>query len=702
MPSGTPLHVAFYLVALLLTGGAGSLLLGRLLRPGFAGRSDEPALDAAFGLGLPLGLVLALFPGWLLSPAFSVPVDAVVLPLGTAALLAAFVFSFREVPRFVAAAGRLVLPFALGAGVFLFFLWLRWPVSEVRQTEKPLDLAILSAALETRAIPLGDPWMAGERLSYYHFGTLLLALPARVAGLSPGVAYNLLAALLPALAALAAFAAVRLKGGSRGLASAAGVGVVLAGTLDGVRQLAVGTSLPAIDFWVSSRRVAGAITEWPLFTFRLGDLHPHAISIPLLLSLAALSATVTGRKGRILEGALLAALVTTNPWDLPAGLLVLAASHLAVSPIRRAAGEVTLALSAALYLLVPMLLAPRPDFLGLRLAGTGTASWEAFLHLGGFLAVPALAVGVALVRAREAADEKLFFGVVFPAAGVALSIVTLKPVLGLALAFGAAVESLRPRLSGALANGFLLAAAGALLLALPEAIVVVDPYGENLRRMNTVFKTWSAAVPLLCVGSGLLLPLVLATRRARHSIRALLVLALAGVAVHPAAALTARLPLRGGALDGLSWMAAGDRAAAAWLVSRSPSDAVLAEAPGEQYGEEGRVGAASGRAVVLGWAGHERLWRGARGGGLVEGRRADLEVIFRSKDERKVREALSRRDVSFVLVGPVERKAFGPEAFPLRRRFEAVVDVEGTALYRVSLSPPAQRTASPSPRPPSP
>lgn len=688
MPSGTALHVAFFGFALLLPGAVGALLLERLLAPD-GPPGDERAPDAAVALGIPVGLLLAVAPGWVLSAFLRIPFDAVVLPLGAALLLAALLRCRGGVPRLLAARRSLALAAALGAGLFLLFLWLRWPSSEVRQTEKPLDLAILSASLSSPSLPLGDPWMAGERLSYYHFGTLVLALPARVAGLSPGVAYNLLAALLPALAALAAFAAVRLKGGSRALAAGAGSALVLLGTFDGARQLAGAKRLFEIDAWASSRRVAGAITEWPFFTYRLGDLHPHAIAIPFLLALAAVAARAKGARGRLLEGALLAALASVNPWDLPAGLLVLAACHFAASPLRRAASETLLGLSAALVLLLPSLLAPRPEFLGLKSAGSATASWEAFLHLGGFVAVPALAIGVALVRARDAADEKLFFAVVFPAAGIALSIVTMRPVLGLAFAFAGAVESLRPRLSGALANGFLLAAAGALLAAVPEAVVVADPYGDSFRRMNTLFKTWSAAVPLLCVGSALLLPLVLATRRARLVARALLVASLAAATVHPLSALAARSAIaarRGqgasGTLDGLAWMSPGDRAAVRWLRESSPAGAVLAEAPGTQYGPEGRVGAAAGRPVVLGWAGHERLWRGAAGGPLVDARVADLETVYRSKDAGKVDEALRRRGVSFVLVGAVERTAYGPDAFPLRGRYTAVVDEGGTALYR--------------------
>lgn len=687
MPQGIVFSTAVFGLALVLPATVGRLVLLRLLRPH---RPDEEALDGALGLGPVVGFLLAAFPGWLLSAAFLVPIDAVVLPAGTIALLAAVLLCRRDLPRLLGRPRAWLLPAAVILGTLLFFVWLREPIFAVHQTEKPMDLAVLSALLSTRSLPLGDPWMAGERFPYYHFGTYVLSLPARVAGLPPGVAYNLIAAVVPALAAGAAFGAVRLKGGGRTLASGAALALVLAGTFDGARQLLAGAPLASVDLWASSRRVAGAITEWPLFTFRLGDLHPHALAIPFLLALVGIAAAVSGWKGRLLEGSLLAALVSANPWDLPAGVLVVAAAHVASRPPLAAIRSVATTLVPAVVLVIPTLLAPRPGFLGLGRAMGETASWEAFLHLGPFLAIPALGIGVALVRSRAAGDERLFLATVFPAAGIALAVVTGKPVLGLALAFLGAVESVRPSLGlgGSLARGCLLASVAVVLLALPEVVVVRDPYGPEFRRMNTLFKSWSAAVPLLVVASALLVPLPLATRRGRKTVRLLLGVVLLGATVHPAAAIASRLMTRPSTLDGLSAMSPGDRTAAAWLSENAPPDAILAEAPGTQYGEEGRIGAASGRPVVLGWAGHERLWRGEEGATAIEEHRRDLEVLYRSTDSVAVAAILSRRRVSFIVVGAVERRAFGEDAFPLRTRHENVLPRGATSLYRVIPRPP--------------
>ena len=202
-----------------------------------------------------------------------------------------------------------------------------------------MDFAVLSGLMATPRLPFMDPWLSGSRFPYYHFGTYLFALPARAARVPSEYAYNLIAALLPALAALAAYGAVRTRGGGRRLALLAGSVLVLGGTFDGARQALGDKPLADLDWWASSRRVENAITEWPLFTFRLGDLHPHAVTFPFLVAFAGLAGRVGTVSGTLLDGVLLAAVLSANPWDLPACLLVLAAGNLAERPFRPAASS---------------------------------------------------------------------------------------------------------------------------------------------------------------------------------------------------------------------------------------------------------------------------------------------------------------------------------------------------------------------------
>ncbi len=689
MIQGAILLLVFILV---LLWGAGAVLIRWLLRSD----ADVAAVtDSAIGLGLPAGLLVAGVPGWLLSALFAVPIGSVAIPGGLAVVVllaaAALVAGARSPSSVEPGWGgqgwpRRLAPVALILGVFAGVIWLRFSLGEIRQAVKPMEFAVIEALVTTPSLPLADPWFAGERFPYYHFGSWLFSIPLRVSGIAPEVGYNLIVALVGALAAGAAFGAVRLRGGGRALGLLAALLLVFGGTFDGARQFLGGTPLGAVDLWSSSRRVLNTITEWPLFTIWLGDLHPHAVAIPFFLTLAALAGRVKGVLGIAVDAVLLGSLLSANPWDLPAALLIVGAGNLAEREFRPALLRSLATVAAGGVVLVPFLASPHPNFQGLRTVTQKTTAPEAFLHFGALLVVPALAVGVALVRSRVKSDEKLLAATIFPAVSLLVAILTQRPVLGLALGFLLAVLYLLPRTDGAIRSGFLLAACGAALAAIPEMIAVTDPYGEEMHRMNTVFKCYAGAALLFALATALLVPLALSSRLAPRIIRVVLVVAFAAALVHPVSVAVSRARGKNGTLDGLAWMSAeapSDRAAIDWLRRSTPPSTRLLEVSGGAYSDHGRIGTFSGRPTLLGWAGHEGLWRGDSGGADVGRRQAEIKTVYTSTDLAEVREILTRRRIRYVVTGPLEQKEFGPDAFPLRQSFRAAFTAPGTELREV-------------------
>jgi YYY domain-containing protein len=682
---------------LLLAGASGAAVLARLFRGDEA--DPDSRADAVLSFAVPVGLVLAATPGWLLSSFFHVPIARLALPLAFLALTGGLLWGGADLPAMLPRSRARLLPVALFLGVFLFFLWIRWTFGEIRQTEKPMDFAVLSGLMTTARLPFPDPWLSGERFPYYHFGTYLFALPARAARVPSEFAYNLVAALVPALAALAGFGAIRARRGGSAIAVFGGLLLVLSGTFDGARQFLSGKPLVDLDWWLSSRRVdnPNTITEWPLFTFRLGDLHPHAVTFPFLVTLLGLAGRIGSVSGTFLDGLLLASVVSANPWDLPASLLILGAGNLAERDFRPAfLRSLATLLPAALFLL-PFARAPRPAFSGLSWWKDGTGAADAFLHFGVLAVISALALGIALVRSETRADRSLVAACAFPALALALVVLTKKPVFSLAAAFAAGVvwlllketgsgEPERP--AGALRAGLLLAAAGAVLAAVPDAVLVSDSYGESMRRMNTVFKCFMGAWPLLALGGALLLPLALASRHARVFIRLALGVALAAGLAHPLSAIVFRANWKGplDGLDGLRWMAReapGDRESVLWLRTHAVEGAVLAEATGNAYSDYGRIGAASGLPTVLGWENHEGLWRG--GGSVAEtsARKSDLKLIYTSEESGGVFKLLHQYQVRYVFVGALEKRDFGPNAFPMRANFRRAFASGDAAVYEI-------------------
>ena len=269
-------------------------------------------------------------------------------------------------------------------GVFLafFLIWLGI-VSEIpaiSHTEKPMDFAFLNAVIRAEHFPAEDPWLAGHPISYYYFGHLIMASLTKLTMSAPAVGYNIAVALIPALVAAASFGLVynliRLSGGSRraglGYGLLAPVLVVLIGNLEGVLELAHNQGWGGSGFWqwVGIKGLDGAgqgtggffpdqgwwwwratrvidtlvdgqsldytITEFPFFSFILGDLHPHVTSLPFLLLFLSLALNLfqSSRKAGLdwlrrnpLEfGAValtLGSLAFINIWDFPTYAVIL-------------------------------------------------------------------------------------------------------------------------------------------------------------------------------------------------------------------------------------------------------------------------------------------------------------------------------------------------------------------------------------------
>jgi len=88
---------------------------------------------------------------------------------------------------------------------FAFMAFVRANNPEATGTEKPMELAFINATLRSPTLPPNDPWMSGYSISYYHFGYILTAMFARLTDTAGSVAFNLMSALVFALAAIGSY-----------------------------------------------------------------------------------------------------------------------------------------------------------------------------------------------------------------------------------------------------------------------------------------------------------------------------------------------------------------------------------------------------------------------------------------------------------------------------------------------------------------
>lgn len=105
--------------------------------------------------------------------------------------------------------GRIVLAAELLFLVMLVaFALFRAHQNTLTTTEKPMDLAFMSAIQQSESFPPDDPWFSGYAISYYYFGYAVSAMNATLAGVPSTTGYNMHLALIFALAAQAAFGVV--------------------------------------------------------------------------------------------------------------------------------------------------------------------------------------------------------------------------------------------------------------------------------------------------------------------------------------------------------------------------------------------------------------------------------------------------------------------------------------------------------------
>ena len=290
------------------------------------------------------------------------------------------------------------------------------------------------------------------------------------------------------------------------------------------------------------------ITEFPFFSFRLGDMHPHVMALPfgLLAAAVALAALARpeapgeGRSGTarlVLAGLVIGSLYALNSWDLPTYLLLFGAAA-TVATLRSGAprpwltlGRAMLIVVAAAYLLfLPFHLtfrslvgaaAPLVDLpvLG-RLTSViapyldGRTGLHAFAIIFGLFFAPILAF-VYLAAARDERPKTKDQGeqpvptqaaaiaartgqAGFGPSSLAFGLVWLPPLLllgGLLVGFpllalaglGLLAAERATRLADRPAESFglLAAALGCAVLFGTELIFIRDLFGN---RMNTIFK----------------------------------------------------------------------------------------------------------------------------------------------------------------------------------------------------------------------
>ena len=588
-------------------------------------------------------------------------------PLAAAGLLlAGLLLSVPGLRRDALWVGQIARAEFLFLAAFSLVILLRLHAPEIRGTEKPLDFGILNVLIGTTGFPPPDFWLAGESLNYYYFGLVPWVIPIRLTGIPTEFAYNLAVASVGASVFSLAWAVARRLGASSAMGLLAGFLCTFSGTLDGVRQWAVSRGLATIDTWASSRQVDGAITEYPLFTTWLGDLHAHFTAAPMFLAtlFLALVAFTPGHRLHALPllAICIAAAVMANPWVAPslaALVVILAASTGTHRPSGRrqafeASGLAVIVIAGAAALAYPFTAHFDPPARALAFARMQTGAGELLLFAG-VLLVP-LGAGLYRIATRDAENHRARLAALWSVSAIAVTVAAVsgRPVLVVILTLaGLAAWTAAGCREPGLRSALWLSAVGLGLFAAPEIVVVRDDFDGWYRRANTVFKSYVQGWTLI----GVALPVIMGRAFASATVRCAVIAAMLIVSVpHAFAVATARIE-RAPGLDGLRWMSEGDRAVVDYLRD-ARAQGVLLEAPGRAYEDAGRIAAATGMPGYLGWRRHERFWRGPGVEPELERRWRVADRLYSTGDVDEIRRLTAREGITLVVIGDVERDRY--------------------------------------------
>ena len=291
--------------------------------------------------------------------------------------------------------------FLLAFGLMVFF---RAANPEIVGTEKPMELMFINGIMNSPTFPPRDLWLSGYSISYYYFGYVMTSMLALFTGVQATMAFNLMIALIFGLSAVVAYGilynllAHYQSPGATPQSSVQGrkpsfvapllapLFLLLISNVEGFLEVlhrkglfwrfnADGSATSPFWTWLDMKELSEApamplqwipdrfwwwwrasrviqdydlngtwtidtIDEFPFFSYLLGDLHPHVLSMPFLLLAVAVALNLffggwrgkidlffgqlrISRPGFFVIALLLGGLAFLNTWDiLVAGALI--------------------------------------------------------------------------------------------------------------------------------------------------------------------------------------------------------------------------------------------------------------------------------------------------------------------------------------------------------------------------------------------
>ncbi|HEY9204368.1 MAG TPA: DUF2298 domain-containing protein [Candidatus Methanoperedens sp.] len=673
--------------------------------------------DRGYSVSKILGILFLAYISWIMSYAIGYSRYEVIL-----ALLLICIFSVYFFIRLKPAIDRRLLlrNEIIFGSVFLFFLVIRAFNPQIYLGEKTNDFNLFNSILRSSSLPPNDTWLSGFKVNmYYYFGTFTIATLTRLAETPGYVAYNIGMSLIPALAANAAFGIGYNLTHSKKAGFFTMFLLVFAGNLYpaavisahllGITVSPWGNVPDIIDYWGASRIIPYTINEFPYFSFIFGDLHAHVIAMPfVLLALMLILDFYLSKKiatiSIIFLGLSIGSLFAFNSWDYftYAAFFVLALilkyvqSRLQSGKIVEQIGFLRSLGTGLIVLLAGFLMFFLfiYDFKSSSLNGikpvverTELINFLTIYNLFLFLIFSFL-----IINFPELKNKKEIL-VLLSLSSISLYFVpnfqTLSVFVPLAVLSAVDIYSFYKNNDTNRLFTSALIVMGLGILVFCELFYFDDLLGGSWERMNTVFKYYIQVWILWSMACAYAFFDIYKKKYSmRNVVLAMLsiLIVLNSIYLYTGTYAKAERFSSSPSLDGLAFMKKtnyGTYDAIYWINMNINNTPVMLEAPGESFKDTSFLSAYTGLPTVIGWVGHEIMWR--NNWKELSQRIDDVDKIYNTSDYYEASLLLKKYNVSYVSIGDKELKKYNPAGL---RKFENTSNFElayrgGVEIYRV-------------------
>jgi YYY domain-containing protein len=641
-----------------------------------------------------LGILLLAYISWILSYVIGYNRNEIILSLLLICLFSGYIYiKYRpHIDRQLLLRNELIF-----CSIFLFFLLIRSFNPDIHGGEKVNDFQLLNSILRSSSLPPHDAWLSGFKVNmYYYFGTFTIATLTKLTGIPGNIAFNLAMAIIPALAANAAFGLGynlmrSIKGGAIAmflLAFAGNLlpsGILLAHIL-GMTTSPWGDVPEIIDFWSASRIIKFTINEFPYFSFIFGDLHAHVIAMPFVLLAIMLILDIHYAKSipRItfmFLGLSMGSLFVFNAWDYStyAAFLILVLMIRSIIKSSSVSGKINKLIcilrgqGTGFLILLFGFLAFFMFFIDFRSSSiqgikpvverTPLINFLVIYDLFLFLIISFMLVNLPKLKYKN------YLLVILLMSGISLYFVpnfqTLSVIIPLAVLSLINIYSFYRNKDQEKLFVSIMIILGLGLLVFCELFFFDDPLDGSWERMNTVFKYYIQVWILWSLASAYAF-IDICKKKYRLKSAVLVTLSLLCVlnSIYLITGTYAKTDSfsKNPDIDGIEFMKKtnfGYYDAIFWININIKGTPVILEAPGSSYEDTSLLSAYTGVSTIIGWVDHELTWR--NNWEELSGRINDVDNIYNTENYTQADLLLKKYNVSYVSVGDIELKRYRTE-----------------------------------------